>query len=407
MGLHGYERDTTPNLDRLAAESLVFDAAYTTMSWTLIAHMSLFTGLYPAQHRVWEENVALSSSIPTMAERLRSRGYFTAGLYHPGWLDPRFGFDRGFDVYRPHQDAREAGAHLKNAMATRPEDRPFFLFVHLFDVHCVPLQRGETGPLYDPPAPYASWFLDDARERVLDLPRRHVYFSSEHEVTEEQHEAIVALYDGGIRFVDQVIGEWIEEWREGGLLEDTLLIVTSDHGEGLAQHVRKYGGHGALYEEGLRIPLLIRFPGGWRAGARVEQPVSLVDVLPTLLDWLDIGADIPLAGHTLLEERPEGSLIYAQRPRNEVCIRWPYKVLRMGRGERSALRVFDLLRDPEESNPIDVAEGAEWGRIVESVQADVRRERARWHLPDGPNPRLTPDAKQADRLRALGYMSGE
>ena len=407
VGLYGYERDTTPNLDRLAAESLVFERAYTTMSWTLIAHMSLFTGLYPAQHRVWEEDVALPSSIPTLAERLGSRGYFTAGLYQPGWLDPRFGFDRGFDVYRPHDNAREATAHLEQVMASRPEDRPFFLFLHLFDVHCVPLRRDETGPLYNPPAPYGSWFLEGAKKRVRDLPRRHVYYDSRHEVTEEQHEAIVALYDGGIRFVDEVVGGWIDDWRKEKLLDEVLLIVTSDHGEGLAQRVRKYGGHGEMYEEGLRVPLLIRFPDERRAGERIEQAVSRVDVLPTLLDWNDIGVDIPLAGHTLLKERPEGSLIYAQRPRGEVCIRWPHKVVRMGRGSHSALWIHDLREDPGESTRIAVGEGSEGDRLLRLVRDDARQERAGWYLPQEPNPVLPPDAKQADQLRALGYMGGE
>ena len=164
VGLYGYERDTTPFLDRFAEQCLVFERALTPISWTLPAHITMLSGLYPVQHAVLKEDLALSPDVPFLAERLQSVGYQTVGLYFRGWIHERHGFDRGFDVFRNHKNALEAVDHLREALAELEPERPFFLFLHLFDVHCKPFTKKKRSPLYRSPAPFQDQFFPGAEE---------------------------------------------------------------------------------------------------------------------------------------------------------------------------------------------------------------------------------------------------
>ena len=348
VGVYGYERDTTPVIDELARSSMVFERAYTTASYTLIAHMSMLTGLYPRQHGVLTPLGVLSEQVPTLAERLREVGYYTMGFHFPGWLDPNYGFGRGYDHYESPRTAEIAEQHLFAALDKAPKDKPLFCFVHLFDVHNVALVRRQEA-LYEPPAPFDQWFVNDAHERIEGLKARWIWNKDGSGVSPSQHEAIVGMYDGGIRYVDTKLGEWIEEFRARGLFEDSLFVVTSDHGEGLHQRANTYGGHGGIFEEGLVVPLLVRFPKGRFAGERVPEPVSHVDLLPTLLTYLGLSPDERLPGFSLLEGRPAAAPIFAERPGIDTMIHWPWKLVRRSGDDRDYLYLYDLEADPQET----------------------------------------------------------
>lgn len=399
VGLYGYERDTTPVLDRMAEESLVFEQAYTTMSFTLIAHMSLLTGLYPSQHGVINERTSLASAVPTLAERLQREGYYNMGFYFPGWLDGRYGFDRGFDVYLPHQTAAEADEHIAEALAERPDDQPLFLFVHLFDVHNTDLERpGAT--MYEPPEPFDRIFLEDAPERLADADVRELWYDDSSAVTAEQHEAIVALYDGGIRYVDDLLGQWFERWREQGWFDDAWIIVTSDHGEGLNQRRGRYGGHGNVQEEGLAVPLLVRKPGGADGGARIPWRVSHVDVLPSVLEVLGLETDERLVGQSLFEPGSDERIIYAERPKQaDAYLRGSHKVVRQASG---GTLFYDLEADPKEGRPRR-KHAEEFDDVVVPLLEAVDAERATWFRPQAVAQTSQTDAELQAQLRALGY----
>lgn len=407
VGFYGYERNTTPFLDQLAEKSLVFDNAYTAFSWTLVAHMSLVTGLYPSQHGVWREDAALPESVPTIAERLQSRGYYTMGFHDSRWLEKRYGFARGYDVYERHHGAAIAGRQMEQAMLERPKAKPFFLFLHLMDVHNAPLEPGRT--MYEPPEPFDELFQPGAKEVLAELDPGTAWNESEG-ITPEQHEALVALYDGGIRYADTKLGEWIELWWKAGLLDNAVLIITSDHGEGLDQRGTGYGGHGFAFNEGLRVPLMIHFPGDARGGERVEQPVSHVDILPTILDGLGMDADARLPGFSLVSGRPEDSVIYAEQPnRMEAFIRWPWKLIRPTGANAHKLRLFHLENDPDELEPLTVEDAAtsQYTRISTEFGKRIAAERARWFRPKEPNPDAGPLSEEAtEALKALGYLGG-
>jgi arylsulfatase A-like enzyme len=393
MGLYGYERDTTPYLDRLARECLTFERALAPASWTLISHMTMLTGLYPNQHGVVAKDQALASETMLLAERLRASGYQTIGLYFEGWIHARHGFARGFEVFRAHRDAEEAGEHLEEALAQLDRERPFFLFLHLFDIHSGRLGK-EPGPIYDCRPPYDALFVADAAARLPAVPEKRLW-RTPGLLDENALAGLVALYDGGIRYVDDKLSSWIEAWRAAGWLDEALLVVTADHGEALGQR-GPINDHGGGYQEGLRVPLLVRHPRGLRAGERVQDPVHLVDVVPTALEFAGLARDDRLPGRSLFDPEP-GRAVYAYSPPSfEVLWSWPEKLVHVPRSE-TFLRA-DLERDPFERalEPVDP-----------TVFADRRDAFLRALGPYMHAPAVTAEALDAEALEALediGYF---
>ncbi len=407
VGLYGYERNTTPNLDRLADECVVFEEACATASWTLPSHMTMLTGLYPGQHEVINTESALNESFPTLTQRLKERGYYTIGLYRPGWLDPRYGFDRGFDTYVSHKLAHEAEANLREALANREPDKPLFLFIHLFDVHCEDLKHTE-GTMYAPPAPYDELFTTNPEETLAGLDMFRLWTEPKGKdtlkiISKEQRDALIGLYDGGIRYVDDEIAGWIEELREEEVFDDAIFIVTADHGEGLAQRYARWGGHGDLHEEGLAVPLLIRFPEARWAGKRVSQRVSHVDLLPTVLDWL--GAYDPrLPGVSLLEEVDEERIVIAEMG-PEAVYEGRWKLLDNPPSNGGIL--YDLEKDPLELHPIFAQDETPEERAVRArLQAALRELRESWFEPGSAKAAEAESAATRAELEKLGYAGG-
>jgi len=389
MGLYGYERDTTPFLDRWAKDALVFERAFTAAPWTLIAHMTMLTGLYPEQHGVQEGDVALNEGLPILAERLQRAGYHTIGLYHPGWIHERYGFARGFDVFRGHGDAIEAGEHLAEEVERLDRDQPFFLFLHLFDVHSG-AARHEGFTIYTSPAPFHRYFLGDD-VHLEDLPYEELRTARDG-IPSDARDVLVKLYDGGIRHVDSRLEAWFGELEKKGLLDDTLVIVTADHGESLWQRGR-FAGHGGVWQEGVHVPLIVRPPRDGDspfAGRRVSEPAHLIDIVPTVLDAVGLPPDERLRGSSLLQALPARRALAGFHPPVGYVVDWPRKIMTT---QRRFVEV-DLDRDPGELQRADV------------TRADY--EALRTALPDLSllaEPRfigeLPEDEKQA--LRDLGY----
>ncbi len=393
LGLYGYGRDTSPYLDRLARECLVFDRAYTPQPWTLVAHMSMLSGLEPEDHGVHSANVALSPEVPLVAERLAERGYFSVGLRSADciWLDERYGFARGFDVYREHSGPADAEGMLLETLAPLAPDRPVFAFVHLFDVHTKLFDKGFRG-FYDPPEPFDRAFLDDARERLAHVDCRKLW-EGHGTLTAAEQEAMVALYDGAIRFVDAELERIVEGWRESGLLERSLLVVTADHGEALGDH-GLLDGHGGMFEEGLRVPLLVRFPDGFRAGEREQGLVSLIDLVPTILGEAGLAVEPWRAGRSLRQAPDPERVVRATRAL--VSERWKLWV-----GDDR--RIYDLAADAAEHAPLPESEGEPGERARELRRQHQEQRRSRPAVPGAPVEIGELSEAEAAELRGLGY----
>ena len=296
FGCYGYERDTTPNLDALAAQGVVFERAISTSPWTLTSHVTLFTGRYPRDCSAdWHE--ILDAEHATMAEVFAERGYATAGFVgNLRYCSGEFGIDRGFAHYedfyfRPEvvAAASSIGYALLNQVVGQPfhtlvrndagrvtdrflawqnahEGEPFFAFLNFYDAHAY----------CEAPAPHAGMFGPgggDARD----------WNARDGAKEAERMQGFRNDYDACLHYIDAEIGRLLETLRERGVLDDTLVVLTADHGEQFGEH--GLTGHGnSLYMPNLHVPLLIAMPGRVPSGKRVADFVSLRDVAATTLD---------------------------------------------------------------------------------------------------------------------------
>ena len=271
LGCYGYKPAKTPNLDRLAREGVRFARTYCPAPLTLPAHASIMTGLYPVVHAVRNNGHYLPSGIRTLAEILKGKGYSTAAFVSSFSVDSRFGLDRGFDVYddtfqsespfktqNAERRAEETFARFSRWLENNGKNR-FFGWVHYYDPH-VP---------YDPPSPYKEEFDGDP-------------------------------YDGEIAYMDQYVGAVLERLKEKGILERTIVVIAGDHGEGLGDKVEL--GHGIfLYEETLRVPLILYSHAVFPRSQLIESQVRLIDVAPTILETIGLKNEAAgMAGQSLI-----------------------------------------------------------------------------------------------------------
>jgi len=394
-GWHGYARETTPVLSALAQRGVVFAQAMSTSSWTLPSHASLLTGRYPSGHGAQDDGSRLADAVPTLAERFQSAGIHTLGVVSHVYVGRPFGFARGFDRFddslteegttNPRGDAvvDRFLAHLDG----RPADARFFGFVHLFDPHWD----------YDAPPPDGrAWVPADYAGPIDGRYETMVPFLAGEGATAADREALVAYYDGEVRWVDRQLGRLVAGLDARGLASSTLLVVTSDHGEEFFDHGRL--GHGrTVYQEQLHVPLLFHHRAlapEWR-----REPVSAVDVAPTLLDLAGLPVPEALPGQSLRELAPGDRVLFAESIRFGIA----WRAARMGDAKVAELAeaggraFFDLARDPGERKPLrrdptggalgeallDFAAAADRGwhwRIVARGEAPVRF-RARFETP--------------------------
>lgn len=441
LGCYGSRRETSPVIDGLADEGVLFEVATSTSSWTLPAHASLFTGLPPFVHGVDRGSRNLGAARRTLAESLKAAGYRTLGVWSGPLLDPRFGFDQGFDAYRGHleegggsfREGTEAPSAWEASVASSRRDisgpstlervkelldtvgpDPFFLFVHLWDVHydfVRPASHDRFSSSYDGPV--------DGRGLV------ELVLEREEPPQGEDLERLVALYDGEIAGVDHQIGRILDMLEGMGRADPTVIAVTSDHGEEFYER-GAFGHKKTLFEESIRIPLVIRLPGAKPGGLRLEQPVSLLDVAPTLLDLAGAEPLPGASGRSLLPVIREGAPppnAIGERPvsRGAVTIseltlgpegresllalrtaQWKL-MARPGVGEIVGL--WDLSSDPDELFDLrgkDPGLEAEALRVLRFVLQELEESRRR-HAPLHPaaDP-LAPEVRA--QLESLGYL---
>ena len=436
LSLYGYARPTSPRLEALAREATVFRRAIAPSTMTLATHASLFTGLPASVHGAhWDRppHVAgrpLARELDTLAEILRAHGWRTAGIAaNYGFFGPFFGLRQGFEVFdarsrvrpvdglapgllaarvvpwlearlplsaqalrcrRGEELVQEASALLRHL---RGDGRPFFLFLNLMDAH----------DPYLPPEPWASMFLGEdppdvsGEEYLAALPDLE---SNRREVEPELRRLLLARYDGAIAYVDAQVGALVDELRALGLLDTTLLVVTSDHGESFGWH--GLVGHGvSVHENQVHVPLVVRWPGGG-AGREVEDAVSLLDVLPTVLEELGLPPRGGLEGRSLRAAEGGERLLVAES--------FPHHVSNSERGVERALYLgpWKLL----------VTEGGEWQLLALGAGAEVPVRRTdlavglggllqRWVVATSGRrvrrPQRAVPEEAEDALRALGY----
>jgi arylsulfatase A-like enzyme len=418
LSLYGYERPTTPNLDRLAAESTVWDEAYATSTWTSPSHASLFTGLFPAAHGVTQSAWELRPELETLAERLRASGYRTAGVVGNPMVGRGFGFDQGFEEFREtwrerrsEEQLHPALEHLERLLAS-DDPRPLFAFVNIIEPHS-PYTSGVE---------HRGEFLRHPDLELFNNQWR-AYYAGEARFEPRELEHLGDVYDAGLRYVDGLVGAMVDLLRARGALDDTVLVVTSDHGENLGEH--EHLDHVfSLYEPTVRIPLLARHPDSFAAGRRVDAPVQLNDVYVTLtaLAGLDAGdasgldlrrADLPRERPVLLSyDYPKQALraMGAGTEDEDVAVYlrrlWALREgeLKVIVGDDGLVEVYDLSVDPGELNDLAPEDPAHREQLRERVMSAVAEHAVERELSE-PSALMDPDTEAS--LRELGYLGGD
>lgn len=423
---YGYARQTSPFLDRLAQEGVVFTRAHATMSHTAPSHASMFTGLLPLQHGVLRNGDELSPALPNAAQQFRDAGYRTGAFLSTGFLSR---VATGFETV---DCAMRSGNHTVDRAVDWIEAgdpaRPFFAWVHLFDVHeaerpkwappraCYDANARRTplGPrafynylaelhgLPNPPPgepfPTLTWDTNE-KLRATSLASR------------EELVARIDDYDAQIAFVDSQIERLFEVVANVGAPGSSLWIVTSDHGEGLGSH--GYRGHGAhIYEAQLHVPLIVYASDGSLPAARVDDVVSLVDVFPTLAGTLLSGPREPLVteGVSLWPEltgkkgAAGGRAVYAQKKPMPAIENRVYALITQEHKyiHHTVLddEFYDLSADPGElQNRIDEPSAAVHRALLHAKLEELGSEAAQ---PSDEREELPAD--MLDELRALGYL---
>lgn len=411
LGAYGYFRNTSPVLDALARESLVFERCFAPMATTFPSHLSLFTSTYPnetgaiANFGSGGKAFQPTDQFRTLAQVLRKGGYQTAGFVSAAPLKRSSGIAHGFEVFtQPEKHTRRGDRTSAEALQwlDATDDRPFFLWVHYFDPHWP----------YAPPPPFSDKFQSS--------PRLSAYFEkrvfADPGENEADIEAVNNQYDGEVSYVDSEIGKLLdalrareEDW------ENTVVVVTSDHGEGLYQHGESQ--HGLVWNEQLRVALFMRIPG--HAPARIDRVMSVADIVPTLMGLIEIpGEDAfrrQASGVDRLSGEQAEAYIFSQesmapfknRPRKRrpgyslTGEAWKFVL-----GPEGGKSLYRLVSDPHELE--DVSE--EYPEVTERLHAILNERLAKQkkkfarYRGEAPDAGSDIDPALIEQLRALGYI---
>ena len=422
LGCYGYERPTSPFLDALAAEGIIFENAFAQSSWTLPSHMSLFTGRYPKNHGVEVPELKLSESIPTLTQTLKDAGYRTFGFVTWAFLEAKYGFGRGFDLYRqfiPPPDKRDVEHAEYTTRADEAVDSilqglgqgipgPYFLFVHLFDPH---LDYAPPAEHLQAVAPDVSHDLEFGRHEALQ-PYILPIHREPTPVPAPIRDQATALYDAEIHFTDAQLKRLFDGLAERSMLENTLVVFTSDHGEELDDHGSMEGHGWTLYDEILHVPLIIKLPNQTHAQTRITSIVESIDIAPTILDLLGLPALDSFDGESL---RPQFTSSQSEESQSfgssqRFLSRWSlrteqHKLIHSRRKstrlpyDPPAYELYDLIQDPGETQDLFATQTEVARRLRAHLDAwiQLRREDV------DPVPlKLDPEHKK--RMRALGYI---
>jgi len=434
LSCYGYKERTTPRIDRLASEGTRYTRAYSTDFWTLPSHATILTGLYPTEAGATSETNHLPTSLVTLAERFQTAGYSTGAVVCNTWVSGERGFAQGFTDYeemwraanRPgplappeahdHPAADRAVAWIDRHAA---EPAPFFLFVN-FNVAHLP---------YRPSPPLRRRFLTRdwpaARlEKVMGIMEELPYFAGALKLDGADFKIMRELYAAGIAESDEWVGLLVDALAANGVLDNTLVVITADHGENLGDH-SMIGHLLSMHDTTLHVPLILRYPGRFDGGAVKEELVSLIDLFPTILDVCSLldGTDSASGQRSLCHPHREPTVVvFAEndRPVNGIRVmkqRFPAfdtstieHSLRAVRTERYKLiwrvgdgtELFDVSSDPGELYDIAQARTDVRDELLARLQTWNDNLEQMTDL----RPFESRDVETLEQLRALGYVGG-
>ncbi|NOZ93804.1 MAG: sulfatase [Acidobacteria bacterium] len=425
LGCYGYARATSPAIDTLASDGVLFERAISQSTFTSCSVASLFTGLNPHHHGMYWGSLRnqagsvrthrLGQEHTTLAELLRDQGYTCMAWFQNKMLRKGLGFDQGFAGYTELEgNKQEVGGRIVDRFldwhARRKDKTPFFAYLHLLNVH---------GP-YAPKPPFDSMFGDPGARRSLPAmnwatwsPWVRQVNSGQRVITPGQLAGLKDAYDGAIRTADTQLGRLFRTLRERGIFSDTVIVLTSDHGDGFMEH--RFLDHGRPpYIELVHVPLIIKLPSQAFRGKRVHTQVRLIDVLPTLLEFTGPGAlerePTDLDGSSLLpviQDNSSGGTGASRHRRaiSEILVGGKELVVSVREGRYAFLhwasgteKLYDDVRDPQEQDnlaPGPVEEIVHLRRQTRAIEMAAARVRSSGEP-------IEPDVVK--RIRSLGYL---
>lgn len=379
LGAYGYPLDTSPRIDALARDGILFTNSIAQSSWTRASIASIFTGVHPRSHGVNGRTDELSSEALTMAALLDASGYQTAGFVTNGNVSPNFGFDHGFETYVHLRERRTTEIHVlsdalnEQAFAwldSRDNERPFFLYLHATDPH----------DPYTPRSPFRERYVETREYPDVIAPRQLFDRTlTDHEATTISSE-LGTLYDAEVAFTDHHFGQLVDSLKKRELYDSTAILLVSDHGEAFFEH-GDWGHGNSLYQEQLAVPLVIKLPGQVGAGQRVEALAQHVDLLPTILDLLGVPVPTHIQGNSLLSAGRVGTrasasgVSYLNLDGREMdsFVAPQGKLIRYLASEQAAYQfeLFDLATDPSEWQSLTQSRGVLRGYLLSSLKKAV------------------------------------
>lgn len=414
LGCYGYKRDTSLNIDKFAKEGILFSSAFSHGSATRISIPSIFTSLYPGVHGVFQLAMPLADEFITLPQILEKKGYATAAFGGPT-LVTFSNFNQKFQFYyiTPHQERKNiiVAQHKTNKIINwlgQNYTHPFFLYIHS-SVHAP----------YNPPPPYDKIFYQEEVDKETKLFIRTLKYEEDikdSHVNNFNLNYLLSQYDGKIRYVDEQIKVLLEELERLGLSKDTLVILTSDHGEGFLDHERLFHGYG-LYEELIHVPLIMRLPGIIPQNKVIPNLVRHVDILPTILDILNIQSNNIMQGINLLpclreKDMPKldafSEINFEGRHLTGIRTdKWKFIQAHDVMANTHSYELYDLENDPREINNL-VEEKPKEASLFKARLRDytfscrkIRRSILGKDFIDKP---VILDEETKEKLRSLGYI---
>lgn len=399
FGADGYARNTTPHMDRLAAEGAWFSNAWAQAPWTLPTITTILTGQPPGVHGAGMQNETfypLRDEIPTLAERLSEASMRTGAVVNVIFCNPSSGLDRGFESY-DFRTSDPTNLGHRNAAATtdaalewveQVAEAPFFLLVHYFDTHLT----------YDPPPPFDTKFLDEGVPAIApgfgNVTDIQALRDGTIPITDAMQTGLIARYDGELGFLDQEFGRLRAGLEAIGRWDDSLIVVVGDHGEEFWDHGGFEHGH-SHHRELLRVPLILRYPDSAANGVRIDR-VRQIDIVPTVLNYLGIAIPDDLPGTDLTQRHANSATANGSLWAGDlVSVRTDDGTLILDRS--TGARFVYGPDDPLELHDLRDSDPLRLRRLMEQLPVEGQ-------LHGDADKTWSPSDDELQRLRSLGYI---
>jgi len=432
LGCYGYSRDSSPFLDQFAHKGVRFHYVISQAPETTPSHMTMFTGLYPSSHATWVKKfnkdeargekkimIPLGNQWQTLPQWFKEAGYHTVAWTGGGMMVGDLGFNRGFDEY--HENLKQINSKKMEIILNWFKDhsnQPCFIFIHTYQIHSPYLPPEPYNQIFDPD--YNGWIIGDSKKlkslaRQKKIPKRDLYWGRKpkgeddiSQFTPRDLHHLKSLYDGEILYTDKILEIFFNDLANNNLMTNTVVIITSDHGEEFLEH----GGfrHSeTLYQEVLWVPLIVSYPGFLPEGKVVNSQVRLIDLPPTLLELAGLPIPEQIQGKSLIPlitgkengNRPAYSEKHYSRTRPACSLRADGYVLYEKGEKKEAKELYDHQNDPGEK--IDISR--QQPDILSQMVKKAMDFKTSLNTKGSPNIKgIKPTQKQLDTLRSLGYI---